>query len=89
LPQLPAADEPSRDVVRRKELGMGADDDRREGKFDEAKGTVKEKAGDMTGDKDLEREGEKDRAKGNVKQAVGKSKDAASKAKEAAKDALD
>ena len=51
---------------------MGADDDRREGKFDEAKGTVKEKAGDMTGDEDLERQGEKDRAKGNVKQAVGK-----------------
>jgi uncharacterized protein YjbJ (UPF0337 family) len=67
---------------------MDGSDDRREGRFDEAKGTVKEKAGDLTGDQHLEREGEKDRAKGNAKQALGKTKDAANKAKEAAKDAV-
>jgi uncharacterized protein YjbJ (UPF0337 family) len=67
---------------------MDGSDDRREGRFDEAKGSVREKAGDLTGDEELEREGEKDRAKGNAKQALGKTKDAANKAKEAAKDAL-
>jgi uncharacterized protein YjbJ (UPF0337 family) len=67
---------------------MDGADDRREGRFDEAKGSVKEKAGDLTGDEELEREGKKDRAKGNAKQALGKTKDAANKAKEAAKDAV-
>ena len=67
---------------------MDGSDDRREGRFDEAKGSVKEKAGELTGDEQLEREGEKDRTKGNAKQALGKTKDAADKVKEAAKDAI-
>jgi uncharacterized protein YjbJ (UPF0337 family) len=67
---------------------MDGSDDRREGRFDEAKGSVKEKAGELTGDEQLQREGEKDRAKGNAKQALGKTKDAADKAKDAAKDAI-
>jgi uncharacterized protein YjbJ (UPF0337 family) len=67
---------------------MDGSDDRREGRFDEAKGSVKKKAGELTGDEHLEHEGEKDRAKGNAKQALGKTKDAADKAKEAARDAM-
>ncbi len=40
-------------------------------KADDAKGRVKEAAGDLTGDKDLKREGKVDRASGKVKGAVG------------------
>jgi len=38
---------------------------------DDAKGRVKEAAGDLTGDKDLQREGKVDQATGKVKDAVG------------------
>lgn len=48
---------------------------------DEAKGRVKEAAGDLTGDKDLQREGK-------VDQASGKAKDAIDKVGDKAKDAL-
>jgi uncharacterized protein YjbJ (UPF0337 family) len=37
---------------------------------DEAKGRVKEAAGDLTGDKDLQREGKTDQAAGKAKEAV-------------------
>ena len=47
---------------------------------DDAKGRVKEAAGDLTGDKDLQREGKIDQATGKVKDAVG---DAADKVKDA------
>jgi uncharacterized protein YjbJ (UPF0337 family) len=46
---------------------------------DEAKGRVKEAAGDLTNDKDLKREGKIDRATGDVKDKVG---DAADKVKD-------
>ena len=48
---------------------------------DDAKGRVKEAAGDLTGDKDLQREGKVDRA-------GGKAKDGIEKATDRAKDAL-
>jgi uncharacterized protein YjbJ (UPF0337 family) len=51
-----------------------------EGNFDEAKGRVKEAAGDLTDDEDLQREGKVDQAKGNVKQGID---DASDKAKDA------
>ena len=38
---------------------------------DDAKGRIKEAAGDLTGDEDLEREGKVDQATGKVKDAVG------------------
>ncbi len=41
-------------------------------KIDEAKGRVKEAAGDLTGDKSLKNEGKADRAGGSVKNAVDK-----------------
>jgi uncharacterized protein YjbJ (UPF0337 family) len=48
---------------------------------DEAKGRIKEAAGDLTGDKDLQREGKTD-------QAAGKTKDAVDSASEKVKDAI-
>jgi uncharacterized protein YjbJ (UPF0337 family) len=55
-------------------------------KTDEAKGRVKEAAGDLTGDKDLEREGKLDQAGATVKEKTGKAVD---KTKEALDDVLD
>jgi uncharacterized protein YjbJ (UPF0337 family) len=46
---------------------------------DDAKGRIKEAAGDLTGDKDLQREGKIDQAAGDVKDKVG---DAADKVKD-------
>jgi uncharacterized protein YjbJ (UPF0337 family) len=46
-----------------------------DGTADEAKGRVKEAAGDLTGDKDLKREGKVDRAEGSVKDAADKAGD--------------
>ena len=46
------------------------------GEFDEAKGRMKEAAGDLTDDKDLENEGKVDRASGTVKDKVERAKDA-------------
>jgi len=44
-------------------------------KKDEAKGRIKEAAGDLSGDKDLKREGKADRAEGKVHDAVDKAGD--------------
>ena len=46
---------------------------------DEAKGRLKEAAGDLTDDKDLKREGQADRATGKAKDAID---DVADKAKD-------
>jgi uncharacterized protein YjbJ (UPF0337 family) len=51
-----------------------------DGKVDEAKGRLKEAAGDLTGDQSLKNEGKVDRASGSVKDKVG---DAADKVKDA------
>jgi uncharacterized protein YjbJ (UPF0337 family) len=51
-----------------------------DGNVDDAKGRVKEAAGDLTGDKDLQREGKVDQATGSIKDKVG---DAADKVKDA------
>lgn len=42
-----------------------------EGKFDQAKGAVKENVGRAVGDRDLEVEGQADRAGGNVQEGFG------------------
>ena len=42
-----------------------------EGKFDQAKGAVKDKVGEATGDRELEVEGEADRASGNIQEGFG------------------
>jgi uncharacterized protein YjbJ (UPF0337 family) len=48
--------------------------DELEGKFDQAKGTVKETAGRAFNDADLEAEGEADHAEGSLKEGFGKGK---------------
>jgi uncharacterized protein YjbJ (UPF0337 family) len=53
------------------------DKQRMEGGLKKATGTIKEKAGQMTGDRDLEAEGKTDKAEGQVRSAVGHVKDAA------------
>ena len=53
------------------------DRQRVEGGLKKATGTVKEKAGQMTGDRDLEAEGKVEKGEGRVRSAVGKVKDAA------------
>jgi len=42
-----------------------------EGKFDQAKGAIKDKAGEVTGDRDLEAEGESERAGGRAQEGFG------------------
>jgi len=45
-----------------------------EGKFDQAKGAVKDKVGEATGNRELEAEGEADRASGNTQEGFGTAK---------------
>ena len=45
------------------------------GKSDQAKGRVKQAAGDLTGNEDLEREGERDEAGGKAKEFIGDAKE--------------
>lgn len=47
-----------------------------EGKYDQAKGEVKEKVGELTDDAGLQAEGAWDKAKGAVKEGAGKAKEA-------------
>ncbi len=51
------------------------DKDRIKGSFDQAKGKVKETAGDVTGDNKLKGEGIGDQVKGKFENAVGSAKD--------------
>jgi uncharacterized protein YjbJ (UPF0337 family) len=44
------------------------------GKFNKAKGGVKEKVGRAVGDKDMENEGASDRVKGSVQETVGQTR---------------
>ena len=53
------------------------DRQRMEGGLKKATGTVKEKAGQITGNRDLEAEGTAEKGEGHVRSAVGKVKDAA------------
>jgi len=50
---------------------MGINKDEVEGKWDKAKGAVKENVGRTVNDRDLEAEGKMDRAKGNIKEGFG------------------
>ena len=45
-----------------------------EGKFDQAKGAVKENVGRAIDDKDMEAEGAADRAKGNIQEGYGEAR---------------
>jgi uncharacterized protein YjbJ (UPF0337 family) len=58
------------------------------GKFEKAKGTVKDKAGELTGDSRLEAEGEADRAAGETRETWGKFKRGVSNTVESVADAI-
>jgi uncharacterized protein YjbJ (UPF0337 family) len=51
-----------------------------DGKLDDAKGRLKQAAGDLTDDESLKNEGRVDRASGSVKDKVGDAADAAKNA---------
>lgn len=53
------------------------DKDRIEGKKEQVKGFVKDKAGKLTGDAELEAEGKAERVAGKIQEGVGKLKDKA------------
>ena len=53
------------------------DKDRIEGAAEQAKGSLKKGAGEVTGDEKLKAEGQADKAEGKVQNAVGGAKDAA------------
>lgn len=59
-----------------------------EGKFDDAKGRVKEAAGALADDEDLKNEGRVDRAAGTVKEKAGELKDKVEDAVDAVKDKI-
>ncbi|HUR17038.1 MAG TPA: CsbD family protein [Candidatus Limnocylindrales bacterium] len=46
-------------------------DDQFEGKFEQARGDVKENLGDAMGNEQMENEGKLDQAKGNVREGLG------------------
>lgn len=59
---------------------MGTDDKMR-AKVDQAKGTIKEKVGDVTNDRSTQAEGMLEKAKGNVREGWEEAKDKARDAK--------
>ncbi len=64
-------------------------EDEVDGKFGQAKGWVKDKAGEVTGDRELEAEGEADRAEGKGQEAWGKVKGGVGDAIKGIGDAID
>lgn len=64
-------------------------EDEVDGKWEQAKGFVKDKAGELTGDADLEAEGEAQRAGGKTQEAWGKVKSGVGDAVKAVGDAID
>ncbi|HVA40333.1 MAG TPA: CsbD family protein, partial [Candidatus Binataceae bacterium] len=62
-------------IARNREI-IHVDNDRVKGAVDKAKGSLKEAAGNLTGDAKLQAEGKADKAKGTVQNAVGSAKDA-------------
>jgi len=58
------------------------------GKFEQGKGTVKNKLGEMTGDRDMEAEGEAEHAKGETRETWGKFKRGVSNAVDSVGDAI-
>jgi len=59
-----------------------------ESNYDDAKGRIKEAAGDLTNDKSLKNEGKADRAGSKVKQATDKVKDAVDDGVDSVKDKM-
>ncbi len=72
------------DETRRKAM-----DEQIKGKFESAKGKVKEAAGNLTGDEDLAAEGEADQVEGTIRDKTGKVVRGAADAVDRAKDTFD
>ena len=53
---------------------MGMNDDEMKGKYNQAKGSVKEGLGRLTGDDDMRAEGSADKLKGDVQEGWGSTK---------------
>jgi len=68
---------------------MSGTEDKVRGKFDEAKGKLKEGVGDATGNESMREEGRMDQVKGKGRGALGDVKDAVDKAGDAVKDVFD
>ncbi len=68
---------------------MGGEQDKAEGAWDNAKGKVKEKVGELTDDENTEAEGKKDQIKGKVEGAKGDLKEAGEKVKDSINKAFD
>ncbi len=64
------------------------DKDRMEGKVKEGTGWMQDKAGEVTGDREMEARGESERTEGKAQGAFGKVKDAVGDAKDAIADKL-
>jgi uncharacterized protein YjbJ (UPF0337 family) len=64
-------------------------EDEAEGKWEQAKGWVKDKAGEVSGDRDLEAEGEAQRAGGKTQEAWGEVKSGVGDAIKGIGDAID
>lgn len=64
-------------------------EDEVEGKWEQAKGWVKDKAGEVSGDRELEAEGEADRAEGKTQEAWGEVKSGVGDAIKGIGDAID
>lgn len=62
--------------------------DELKGKYEQAKGTVKETVGDATGNRDLEAEGQADQAEGETQETWGKIKRGVGDAVDAVGDAI-
>jgi uncharacterized protein YjbJ (UPF0337 family) len=58
------------------------------GETDQAKGRIKQAAGDLTGDDELRRDGEKDEAAGKVKDTIDDAKDKLNDGVDSIKDKL-
>jgi uncharacterized protein YjbJ (UPF0337 family) len=58
------------------------------GEADQAKGRIKQAAGDLTDDQDLKNEGKADEAAGKVKDAIGDAKDTANDVVDSVRDKL-
>lgn len=63
-------------------------EDELKGKWEQAKGSVKDKFGEATGDKDIEAEGEVQHAEGEVQEGWGKTKRKVSEAIDDVADAV-
>ncbi|MFN6963325.1 MAG: CsbD family protein [Pyrinomonadaceae bacterium] len=67
---------------------FNSNSDEAEGKWEQVKGTVKDKAGEITGDRDLEAEGEAQNVGGKAQEGWGKIKHGVADTLDSVKDSI-